>query len=169
MKYEFRAKPGSHLNDQNAQIYGQRLYELMQEKGKNELTPADVVSDAKKKSTVYHDFFEWDDGEAAKEYRLQQARHLLHGIVKVKIVEEREEPVVLRAFHCVYTGDNGHKAYIPEEIVFRQRNLSAQVIETALREAESWNNRYRTYSELAVITMAIDDTLKKKRKEKSYA
>ena len=162
-EYEFRSKTGSRISDEKAQVYGQRLYELMSEKNKDELTPSDVVEDAKKKRSVYHDYFVWDDSAAGEQYRLQQARGILNGIVKVKIVNVEDEPVVLRAFHCVNVGDNGdsHRAYVPEEVVFESVDFSAQVIDDALREAESWNRRYRTYSELAEISKAIERTLNK--------
>ena len=167
-KFVFKAKAGSTVPENKAQSYGERLYELMQINKKQELTAEDVVNDAKEKNVVYHEFFEWDDSIAAHQHRLEQARLLMRSIIKIKIISGKEEPIETRAFHCISIGDNGtsHNAYVPEEIVFNKKEYSEQVIENALDEAESWNNRYKQYKQLRRISNAIEKTISEIKKEK---
>lgn len=47
---------------------------------KGRLTPAAVVKDARSKKSPLHSFFEWDDSEAAHQYRLNQARGLIRSV-----------------------------------------------------------------------------------------
>jgi len=167
-KFEFRARSGSNLSDEKAVVYGARLYELMTKLDREELSPFDVVEDAKDESTPYHDYFEWNNKSAGEQYRLRQARGILNGIVKVKVFGEEEPPVVVRAFHCVVTSEpeeENRKRYVPEEVVFNDKNFSSQVIDAALREAESWNNRYRVYKELHKISLAIVQAVEERRKK----
>ena len=52
------------------------------------LHPCHVVKEAKKKGSSLHKYFEWDDGEAAGQYRLVQARRL---IVSIELVREEDD------------------------------------------------------------------------------
>lgn len=61
-----------------------------------EITPAKVVEAAKNKKSVLHDYFVWDNKEAANRYRLSQASELLRRI-EIKIIKDGE-PRTLRAF-----------------------------------------------------------------------
>lgn len=57
--------------------------------GGGRLTPDAVVADARSKSSPLHGCFTWDDSEAAKQWRLQEARELIRSVrVEVK-TEER--------------------------------------------------------------------------------
>jgi hypothetical protein len=60
----------------------ERLETLETETGR--LDPADVVADARDPTSPMHSFFEWEDGEAAIQYRLGQARLLIRR-VKIQV------------------------------------------------------------------------------------
>ena len=51
------------------------------EKNDGMLTPDLVVKEAKRKSHPLHKCFEWNDGKAAKAYRLSQAGKLIRCVV----------------------------------------------------------------------------------------
>jgi len=55
----------------------------------------DVLEEARRKDSVLHKHFEWDDSEAAEQYRRQQARALIQRC-RIQLVET--EPVKIRAF-----------------------------------------------------------------------
>lgn len=55
----------------------------------------DVLEEAKDVNSVLHKHFEWDDSEAADQYRRQQARALIQRC-RIQMVEA--EPVKIRAF-----------------------------------------------------------------------
>lgn len=60
----------------NAQAIGERL-EQLRVQGRGELTPLDVVQDARLKTSPLHSLFQWNDGVAEKQFRLQQARGVI--------------------------------------------------------------------------------------------
>lgn len=52
------------------------------------LTPDAVVQDAKSAKSPLHDQFEWDDSEAARQWRLQQARDLIRSVrIEIEVNE----------------------------------------------------------------------------------
>jgi len=55
----------------------------------------DVLEEARKKDSVLHRHFEWDDSEAAEQYRRQQARALIQRC-RIQLLET--EPIKIRAF-----------------------------------------------------------------------
>jgi hypothetical protein len=55
------------------------------------LTPEQVLTDARKKTSPIHDAFEWDDSKAAEQFRLSQARHLI-ARVEVEFVRDPHQP-----------------------------------------------------------------------------
>ena len=70
-------------------IQTQELDKLYKKYGK--LTPDMVVKEAKKKSSPLHQYFEWNDTEAALQWRKQQARVMIHHIKVIR--EERRTHV----------------------------------------------------------------------------
>lgn len=57
--------------------------DLLRQQFKGELTPRDVVDDARNPNSPLHSYFEWDDGAAAEAYRLKQARGLIKAVVAI--------------------------------------------------------------------------------------
>lgn len=86
MSKQYKAREGAKFNDEQAQVYGKRLNHLTKKKG-GKLQPIDIIKDAINKSSPLHDYFEWDDSEASKKYRIQQARELISHIVEFVVVE----------------------------------------------------------------------------------
>lgn len=64
----------------------QRL-EALAENGR--LTPAAVVEDAASEESPLHEYFEWDNSEAARKYRLSQARRLIRSVEVVIVTDSR--------------------------------------------------------------------------------
>lgn len=149
----YRARKGAQFNDDQATIFGPHLETLAGKKG-TILTPKDVVADGEKKSSPAHTFFEWNNEEASKKWRLQQARHLL-GNIMVEIRELNNTPV--RAFYNVKVEDKGtSRAYVPLGIAMSEADYRKQIIDEAMAEARSWRNRYQIYTELSSIMNEID-------------
>ena len=71
-----------------------RLAKIAEENGGN-LTPDAVLEDARSKKSPLHDQFEWNDGEAAHRFRLDQARTLIRS-VRVEVVTEQKTISVVR-------------------------------------------------------------------------
>lgn len=71
-----------------------RLAKIAEENDGN-LTPDAVLEDARSKKSPLHDQFEWNDGEAAHKYRLEQARTLIRS-VRVEVTTESKTVSVVR-------------------------------------------------------------------------
>ena len=147
--------------------YVERFKELEDSYGV--LTPEVVVHDAKKKSSPFHDYFEWNDGAAAHEYRLQQARYLIRSI-EVTIIEGKSDQ---RAYVAVpiesVTGDEDDEGtgYACIETVLNSAYLRRQYIQRALKEAENYAKRYEGIAELDEIVATIKKVAAQfKRKKK---
>jgi hypothetical protein len=152
---KYQASTGYHrMTHEKAQQYGEHLADLAA-RNDDQLEPVVVVTDARRRSSPLHDYFEWDEKVAAHEYHLVQARNLIRS-VEVVIKREGKE-VQVRAFHSVVIKRNDHteRAYAPVERVMSEPELRAQVIDRALRELESWQERYSKYKELGAVFSAI--------------
>lgn len=159
---EFDTNGAPMITPEKAIIYGQRVAELAARLGREteNVTPEDVVEDAKDKDAPYHLYFDWNNAVAAHKHRINQARKLIGAIVVKRINQEGEEEKV-RAFHHVkITNKDGseERAYVRHEIVFQQPPLRDQVISDALHQAEAWRRRWRSCVEMAEICEAIEKT-----------
>lgn len=114
------------------------------------VTPDAVVKEASKKSSPIHDWFEWDDTEAAKKYRLEQARELIRS-VHVTIVGNDEGHTV-RAF--VHMGRD--VGYEDIHTVLSVRDKREEMLARALRELEAFRRKYADLEELASVFAAIE-------------
>lgn len=63
----------------SAQVAGERL-EHLRTAASGELTPDRVVADARDPNSPLHPLFEWNETEAAHQYRLVQARSLIRAL-----------------------------------------------------------------------------------------
>lgn len=118
----------------------------------------DVVAWAKNNpESALHKQFEWDDSEAAKEYRLWQARRVI-------------------AVHVVNSDDDRHRRLISLTIdrpkgggyrfvedVQRSKELLAVALDDALGELRRTRTKYQHLKELADVWQAIDKHAKEER------
>lgn len=156
--YEFsqgsRFQPGAVLN---AKEVGAHL-EMLRQKFKGELTPRDVLDDAKHDNSPLHSFFEWDEGAAAEQYRLQQARGLIRSVVAIYVSEDKPATRV-RAY--VHVPEVGAPHYRDTQSAMAQVKTRDMVLQQAWRELSAWRARYRDLKQLSELFGAIDETAKK--------
>lgn len=138
-------QPGANTN---AKAVGNHL-EKLRKQLKRELTAKDVLIDAKKKTSPIHGFFEWNDGEAAEQYRLSQAQGLIRCVVAVYAKDVRPA-VHTRA--SVNTPDL-QTAQVHELTPAATHEV---VLRRAVRELMSWRKRYEGLSELAPVFSVAD-------------
>ena len=113
------------------------------------LTPELIVKESKKKNSVLHRCFEWNDKKAAVKYRLDQARYILRSItIEVEEIE-------VRAFANVIIEDEG--VYVSMQTAKSNKDLKKQVIKKAYKELIDWKERYEHIKEFMSIRKAIDD------------
>lgn len=120
------------------------------------LRPIDVVAFAEDESTALHARFEWDDGEAGKLYRLEQARFIIRSVPNW--TEPGKPPV---PFYTSLPPDrkNGD-SYRHTGDVLRCPKLCKLLLAQALRDAESWRLKYERLAELKPVFRAIEKVRK---------
>lgn len=116
-----------------------------------------VVEAAKNKESVLHNYFVWDNKEAARRYRLQQASELLRRI-EVKVIKDGESRT-LRAFEItkrpqmddqstyIHTGFDSERA----------REISLQDVHRIINRLSA----FEEYSMLIPVLNSVATTLEK--------
>lgn len=163
MQKMYEAAPGSHLSNEQARRYGERIDSLKRDYGY--ISPEIIVEDAKNPNSPLHNYFIWDTDKAAYQHWLTQARYILRSIV-IKIVRS-EESIPVRVYFNVSAPQElketiGIKQiFVSAEDVARNTAYKEEVIASAKAELEGWAGRYQIYTELTEIVASIKAFLKK--------
>jgi hypothetical protein len=120
------------------------------------LLPEAVVQAAKPRTSPLHDYFEWDDSEAAKQWRIHTARKLIN--VCVELIGPKEDEREMRVFVSLRS-DRDEGGYRLLDLVISTRNLRDQLLEDALEEMKYFREKYRDLQELAEVFEAMDNVL----------
>ena len=115
------------------------------------LNPVVVVREARRKSSVLHDYFEWDDSRAAYEFRLEQARKLIRVCIR-EIPECPDEPV--RAYVSLQD-DRGRNGYRSITDVMSDDRLREKLLAEARRDMSLFRQKYAVLKELAQVFEAM--------------
>jgi hypothetical protein len=116
------------------------------------LRPADVVKFAEDPATELHKRFAWDDTEAARRYRLDQAR----GIIRTTITVLPRANRVVDAYVSLVsdrTNANGYRAMVD---VLADDTLRAELLNQALKELDRVRSKYERLVELAPVFEAME-------------
>jgi hypothetical protein len=148
MVYQWKTEYSSRGVD--AQIAGERLESIRKKKG---LTPRNIVTDARSKSSPLHPCFEWRDSEAAQKYREMQAREIIRNIIVV-VEDHKGADHSVRAFVNVTKDEK--REYTSISKAMSDTELRQQVLEAALFELRAWRQKYSDLQELADILAAVD-------------
>lgn len=100
------------------------------------LAPEVVVKAAENPRNALHQHFEWDDAKAANAYRLSQARTIIR-----LIATEDVEGDAVPAFYSI--SDKGGRAYRSYAEVKESPRLQRLILESARRDLEAFQRRYR--------------------------
>jgi hypothetical protein len=161
MVVKYKASDGARLNDSQAARYGSRITHLKEKKGF--VTPEIVINDAKNPKSPLHDYFDWNDREAAESWRIEQAKYLIRHIV-VTIIND-DKPETIRQFYSITPTTDMHtdspKVYVTLDDVLSNVDTRKEVIAYALRELEGWKARYKQYSELSGLIEILEDEIRK--------
>lgn len=144
-----RFQAGEHPE---AAVVGAHI-EMLREKFKGELTPEDILDDAKHDNSPLHSFFEWKDSAAAHQHRLQQARGLIRSVVAIYVSETRPA-VRQRAYVHIAEGQTSH--YREASHAMSQKSTRDAVLKRALEELIGWQKRYHDLHEFADLFDGID-------------
>lgn len=118
-----------------------------------------VIDAARKPDSILHDKFTWDDTEAAREYRLWQARQL----IRCTVVFETRTETTVRAFVSL-SKDRGEDGggYRETVKVMARADTRAQLLADALAEFEVFERKYAALTELAAVFAAARAVMNRK-------
>lgn len=157
----YKAKKGSILTDKEAKIYGRCLEKI--EKKKGGITSQDVLDEGASVRSPLHSYFVWDNKIAGEKYRLSQAAHLLRSIeIEIKISDKnrRTRAYLNVKISCPDT-EKTEGIYVNLKKALTEPEYRKQVLQNAMKEIESWKEKYSLYSELSDIFEAIKKTKKR--------
>lgn len=118
------------------------------------LKPEAVVEFAKNENTELHSHFTWDDGEAAKQHRLWQARQIIR--VVVTTVKGKEGEVTTKAFVNFAPSEKYGGGYRSIVSVLSNSELKTRMLQDAMKELAIFRKKYAELKELTSIFDAID-------------
>lgn len=119
---------------------------------RGQLVAAEVVDVAADPSHPLHEFFEWDDNEAAQRYRVSQAANLIRS-VKINVVQEDQSGEIkdykIRAWIPARTAgaEAASGAYLPEASIRESPALRTVTLQQMRRELNAFRRRYQHLAE----------------------
>ncbi len=117
------------------------------------LTPEHILDASKDKNALFNSLFTWDDCEAAKLYRLQQARKILNNI-EIEIISDNESRVI-----PVYEVVTQHEGRAYKHI----QNMTAENINEikvrTIKELNALRNKLSTYSKFEKVIQKLDEAV----------
>jgi len=114
-----------------------RLARIAEECGGN-LTPDAVVEDARHKKSPLHEFFDWDDSEAAHKWRIEQARSLIRS-VRVEIVTEEKTVSTVRYLRNPEAGKG--QGYVDVAVLRESTDLARRALRAEFARAKALFDR----------------------------
>ncbi len=148
-----RFQAGAVTDTKAANAVGAHI-EKLREQFKGELTPQDVLNDARNETSPLHSYFEWNDGEAAEQYRLQQARGLIRSVVAIYV---REDAPAVRTRAYVHVPEAQTPHYREMTHAMSQKRTRQLVLQQAWRDLRGWRARYQHLSEFADLVKVMDE------------
>ena len=118
------------------------------------LIPEKVVEFAERKTSALHDAFEWDDTEAARKYRIEQARAIIR--VSVEIIDTGAGKESMSAWVSLrserFENAPGYR-HVPT--LMRTKEGRDSILATALWELQAFETKYAKLKELAGVFAAV--------------
>ena len=109
-----------------------------------------VLERAKAKDNPIHGFFEWNDKVAGHQYRLEQARYLIRGLVITEDDDGNRVPRV-KAYEGVQGG-----GWVSTVMAAKSDTGRTFLLQKAEQELRQWQARYGALKELCKVSKRID-------------
>lgn len=132
--------------------------EELASRNEGQLHPEDVVKAARPERSPLHHLFEWDDTEAARLYRIDQARELIRS-VHLTIETSPDQSIDVRRYVHVPDPERPYYALTSEALGDDRRTL---VLDQARRELEALRRKYEALIDFAAF---LDAEAKRARRK----
>lgn len=115
------------------------------------VTPEQIVEYAENNpNSELHKCFTWDDTEAARKWRLHEARQIVCNIVYKPEVFDERPPIKVRA---ILHTEEGYK---PTQLIVKNVDEYQSLLSRAFADLIAFKERYKTLTELEEIFEEID-------------
>jgi hypothetical protein len=124
-------------------------------KGEEKDLPGMLVKESKKKTSVLHSTFNWNDAQCGELWRTHQARLL---IATVYIIEGQDdgEDILVPAFPSIAGTENRLRSYEPIEVAMASDEMREELLNDVRQRLKMLRNKYKNLTELAAIWDVID-------------
>lgn len=120
-------------------------------------TPEEIVSYAEANpDSQLHKCFEWDDGVAAKRYRINQAQMVIRNIVIVKESDDENEENRQWVVRAITSTNERTNCYEPISRTVVNPDSYGRLLDAAAKELRAFKKKYETLNELSEIFSEIE-------------
>jgi hypothetical protein len=127
----------------------------------------DVLEEARDEGSPLHKHFEWDDSEAAEQYRKQQARSLIQ---RCKVVLIDTQPIEIGAFVSLPTDRESGGGYRLTSDVVSDERLKAELMRDLQLTIARWTQKLNLLDQdLAEAILDLDTRVNKVVEERKAA
>jgi hypothetical protein len=123
------------------------------------LTPEQVLTDARKKTSPIHDAFEWDDSKAAEQFRLSQARHLI-ARVEVEFVRDHKT-VTAPAWVRDPRSASAEQGYVRTAVLRDEKEIARAALLNETERAAAYLSRVRSLAVAIDLESEVDEIVER--------
>lgn len=144
--------------------YTQAAVEALLARNGGRISPTILVDEARPESSPFHEHFEWDDSEAAEQYRLGQAAQIIRrwrgSIMRLDVAAKLIHVTTTRRVQSPEgQRGKGHSSYESVDQIMADPTKRADMLRTVLHELQAYRKRYAELEELAMVWVLLDDLI----------
>jgi hypothetical protein len=137
-----------------------KLLEKMARRNGGVLMIDDVIKEAQDEGSILHSHFEWDDSEAAVQYRREQARTLIQ---RCRITVLADEPTHVRAFVSLPSDRETGGGYRMVADVMTSVSMKEEFVHDLQLTIARWTKKLHLVdSDIADLIIQLDESLKQR-------
>jgi hypothetical protein len=137
-----------------------KLLEKMARRNGGVLMIDDVIKEAQDEGSILHSHFEWDDSEAAVQYRREQARTLIQ---RCRITVLADEPTHVRAFISLPSDRETGGGYRMVADVMTSVSMKEEFVHDLQLTIARWTKKLHLVdSDIADLIIQLDESLKQR-------
>jgi hypothetical protein len=137
-----------------------KLLEKMARRNGGVLMIDDVIKEAQDEGSILHSHFEWDDSEAAVQYRREQARTLIQ---RCRITVLTDEPTHVRAFVSLPSDRETGGGYRMVADVMTSVSMKEEFVHDLQLTIARWTKKLHLVdSDIADLIIQLDESLKQR-------
>ena len=144
---KYSVREGFHISVEAANIIGPALEEIGKGREFTEIPAEEIVEKGSRKNSPLRPYLLYDksDKELAYQTRLERARYLCRALqVRIEVVG-RTEPVPVRAFVSMSSGEPGRRVYAVVQEVAKNKDRRKEVLAEARADMDRWISRYENF------------------------